>query len=73
MYQSQKPAKDEAYKRFVRRLFCLACGATFGIEAAHTGPHEELKSCGPSSFHQPKGFWPLSNMLGTPKKRPGPR
>jgi hypothetical protein len=38
MYQSQKPVKDEAYLRFIRRLFCLVCGQSHSIEACHTGP-----------------------------------
>jgi hypothetical protein len=32
MYQSQKPVKDEAYLRFIRRLFCLVCGRSYAVE-----------------------------------------
>ena len=39
-YVPGKPLRDQAYLRFVRKLgFCIACGATRGIEAAHTGCH----------------------------------
>jgi hypothetical protein len=49
MYRGQKPIQDEAYARYIRKLFCLACGATWGIEAAHTGAHGlGQKSCGRS-------------------------
>jgi hypothetical protein len=36
----KKPrATDPAYKRWIRGHPCLVCGATQGVEAAHTGPH----------------------------------
>lgn len=35
-----KPLRDSHYLAYVRKLgYCLACGSTRGIEAAHTGPH----------------------------------
>ena len=39
MYQGSKPVRDEAYKRFIRRLPCLVCLKTWRVEACHTGPH----------------------------------
>lgn len=37
--QSRKPIRHPAYLRFVRGLPCAVSGRTWGIEAAHTGPH----------------------------------
>jgi len=34
-----KPARNPAHLKFVRALPCCICGRTWGIEAAHTGPH----------------------------------
>ncbi len=34
-----KPERNPAYLKFVRGLPCCVCGKTWGIEAAHTGPH----------------------------------
>jgi hypothetical protein len=31
------PARDWRYKQWVRTLACVACGASEGVEAAHTG------------------------------------
>ena len=38
-YQREKPVRDPAYKRFIKRLPCLACGKTWGVDPCHTGPH----------------------------------
>ena len=34
-----KPARNEAYKRWIKRFPCLACGSTYMVDPAHTGPH----------------------------------
>ena len=39
MYQGSKPVRDPAYKRFIKRLPCVACLRTWWIDPAHTGPH----------------------------------
>jgi hypothetical protein len=39
LYRPSKPVRDEAYKRFIRKLPCVGCGKSWGIEAAHFGPH----------------------------------
>jgi hypothetical protein len=39
LYQPSKPIRDPAYRAFVRKLPCVACGRTRRIEACHTGPH----------------------------------
>lgn len=40
LYAPSKPVRDAQYLAFVRKLgYCLACGSSRGIEAAHTGPH----------------------------------
>ena len=38
-YRPAKPARDPEYRRWVKRLPCAACGRTWGIDPAHTGPH----------------------------------
>lgn len=35
----QPPERNEAYKQFIRKFPCVACGETRHIEAAHFGPH----------------------------------
>ena len=39
MYQGSKPAVDPEYRRFIKRLPCVACLQTWWIDPAHTGPH----------------------------------
>lgn len=39
IYQAQKPVRDPQYKRFIKRLPCVACLKTWGVDPAHTGPH----------------------------------
>jgi hypothetical protein len=39
MYQGSKPVRDPAYKRFIKRLPCVACGKTWWVDPCHTGPH----------------------------------
>lgn len=34
-----KPARNEAYRRWIKRFPCLACGSTRMVDPAHTGPH----------------------------------
>lgn len=34
-----KPDRNPAHLRFVRALPCAICAKSWGIEAAHTGPH----------------------------------
>jgi hypothetical protein len=39
LYQRSKPVRDPEYKRFIKRLPCVGCGRTWGIDPMHTGPH----------------------------------
>jgi hypothetical protein len=39
IYQPSKPVRDEAYRRFIKKLPCCICGKSWGIDPAHTGPH----------------------------------
>lgn len=39
MYQGAKPVRDPEYRRFIKRLPCVACLRTWWIDPAHTGPH----------------------------------
>ena len=39
MYRGSKPVRDPAYKRFIKRLPCVACLRTWWVDPAHTGPH----------------------------------
>ena len=39
LYRGAKPARDDAYLKFIRKFPCLGCGRTSGIDACHTGPH----------------------------------
>ena len=39
LYQPSKPVRNPAYRAFIRRLPCAACGKTRYIDCAHTGPH----------------------------------
>ena len=39
IYRAQKPVRDREYLRFIKRLPCVACLRTWGIDPAHTGPH----------------------------------
>ena len=39
LYQGAKPERDEAYKRFIKRLPCVVCLKTWWVDPAHTGPH----------------------------------
>jgi hypothetical protein len=39
IYQRDKPERNPAYLRFIRRFPCIGCGTTRGIEAMHSGPH----------------------------------
>jgi len=34
-----KPERNKSYLAFVRKLPCCICGKTWGVEAAHSGPH----------------------------------
>jgi hypothetical protein len=38
-YARDLPVRDPKYLAFLRTLPCAICGANWGIEAAHTGPH----------------------------------
>lgn len=38
-YRPNLPARDRGYLEFIRRFPCIGCGATYWIEAMHTGPH----------------------------------
>jgi len=39
MYQGAKPVRDPEYRRFIKRLPCVACLKTWGIDPCHSGPH----------------------------------
>lgn len=39
IYKAEKPIRNEQYKRFIKRLPCVACLKTWGIDPCHTGPH----------------------------------
>ena len=34
-----QPARSVQYRAWIRSLPCAVCGTSFGVEAAHTGPH----------------------------------
>jgi len=38
-YARNSPVRDSRYLALVRTRPCAVCGRTWGIEAAHTGPH----------------------------------
>jgi hypothetical protein len=39
MYSGSKPVRDPDYRKFLKRLPCVACLRTWWIDPAHTGPH----------------------------------
>jgi hypothetical protein len=39
LYQGAKPARDPEYRRFIKRLPCVACLRTWNVDPAHTGQH----------------------------------
>ncbi len=39
LYRPGKPVRDPLYRRFVKTLPCAACGKSWGVDPAHTGPH----------------------------------
>ncbi len=46
LYSATKPIRDPEYRRFVKRLPCLACLNTWNVDPCHTGPHGiGQKSC----------------------------
>jgi hypothetical protein len=46
IYRAEKPVRDPRYRQFIKRLPCVACLKTWGIDPAHTGPHGiTQKSC----------------------------
>ena len=46
IYQGAKPIRDAEYRRFIKRLPCVACLKTWWIDPAHTGQHGTgQKSC----------------------------
>ncbi len=46
LYQFVKPVRDPARRQFVKKLACIGCGRTWGIDPMHTGPHGiGQKSC----------------------------
>lgn len=38
-YQRLKPTKDAAYRQWVKRFPCVACGSCKLVDPCHTGPH----------------------------------
>jgi hypothetical protein len=39
IYRAEKPVRDAEYRRFIKRLPCVACLKTWNVDPAHTGPH----------------------------------
>jgi hypothetical protein len=39
IYQPEKLVRDPLYRRWIKQFPCLGCGATWGIDPCHTGPH----------------------------------
>ena len=39
LYQPSKPVRDPLYKRSIKSLPCCACGKSWNVDPAHTGPH----------------------------------
>lgn len=39
IYRSVKPVRSPEYRRFIKRLPCAACLATWNVDPCHTGPH----------------------------------
>jgi hypothetical protein len=39
IYKAEKPVRDQRYRQFIKRLPCVACLRTWGVDPAHTGPH----------------------------------
>jgi len=39
LYTKEKPVRDPEYRRFIKRLPCLGCLKSWGVDPAHTGPH----------------------------------
>jgi len=39
IYKAEKPVRDPQYKRFIKRLPCVACLKTWNVDPCHTGPH----------------------------------
>ena len=39
MYKAVKPTRDTFYRLYIRTFPCCACGQSWWVEAAHTGPH----------------------------------
>lgn len=38
-YRPAKPIRDPGYRRWIKRSPCAACGRSWSIDPAHTGPH----------------------------------
>jgi len=46
IYQKEVPVRDPEYRRFIKRLPCVACLRTWMVDPAHTGPHAlGVKGC----------------------------
>ena len=68
LYKREKPERNPAYLRFVRRFPCAACNKTWSVESAHTGPHGMsqkssdksaiplCRKCHPKFDQDPRGF-----------------
>ena len=39
MYRGVKPRRDRAYRTWIKRFACLACGSCRLVDACHSGPH----------------------------------
>lgn len=39
LYKREKPERNPAYLRFVKRFPCAGCGRTWTVDPCHTGPH----------------------------------
>ncbi len=46
IYQRERVTRDPEYRRFIKRLPCVACLRTWRVDPAHTGPHAlGVKAC----------------------------
>jgi hypothetical protein len=39
LVKPEKPVRDPAYRRWIKRFACVACGSTKLVDPCHTGPH----------------------------------
>ena len=39
LYSGSTPARDREYLRYIKSCPCVACGQSWWVDPAHTGPH----------------------------------